>query len=113
MARCVGIQRDLRLSNLETYANYYHLNFRSYTGVHGDCYDRFLIRMNEMSESTSIVNQVVNNVTNLKSNLETGYAESNFLPHLLLKTLCNDDYSKKKLHPEKTQMEEVINEFKK
>ncbi|KAL4453219.1 hypothetical protein ABPG73_011082 [Tetrahymena malaccensis] len=48
MARSCGLKRDLRLSKTETYANYYYLNFRSYTGQHGDCYDRFLIRMNEI-----------------------------------------------------------------
>jgi hypothetical protein len=69
--------------------------------------------MNEMSESTSIVNQVVNNVTNLKNNVGTKDRDSNVLPHLILNSLCNDEYSKKKLHPEKTQMEEVINDFKK
>merc|ERR1711981_1333449 len=63
MSRSVGIKRDLRLSKLETYANYYYLNFRGYTGMHGDCYDRFLIRMNEMCESTNIINQVINKLT--------------------------------------------------
>jgi NADH:ubiquinone oxidoreductase subunit D len=63
MARSVGIKRDLRQSKLETYANYYYLNFRSYIGQHGDCYDRFLIRMNEMTESLNIVNQVINKIS--------------------------------------------------
>jgi NADH-quinone oxidoreductase subunit D len=59
MSRSVGIKRDLRLSRIETYSNYYYLNFRSFIGQHGDCYDRFLIRMNEMSESLNICNQVI------------------------------------------------------
>merc|ERR1712054_153039 len=59
MSRSVGIKRDLRLSKVETYSNYYYLNFRSFIGQHGDCYDRFLIRMNEMSESLNICNQVI------------------------------------------------------
>jgi NADH:ubiquinone oxidoreductase subunit D len=63
MSRSVGIKRDLRQSKLETYANYYYLNFRSYIGQHGDCYDRFLIRMNEMSESLNIINQVINKIS--------------------------------------------------
>jgi len=41
MARCTGIKRDIRLDEMETYANYYYLNFRSYIGQHGDSYDRF------------------------------------------------------------------------
>ena len=63
MSRSAGIKRDLRQSKLETYANYYFLNFRSYIGQHGDAYDRFLIRMNEMSESVNIMNQVINKIS--------------------------------------------------
>lgn len=62
MSRCVGIKRDIRLSKMETYANYYYLNFRSFLGQHGDSYDRFLIRMNEMSESLNICNQVISRI---------------------------------------------------
>src|SRR5690606_757588 len=113
MSRSVGIQRDLRLSRLETYANYYHLNFRSYTGIHGDCYDRFLIRMNEMSESLSIVNQVINNISYSQVEDEQTIIESNLTPHKVLKSVVNNSYLKSKYHPEKTTMEEVINDFKK
>jgi NADH:ubiquinone oxidoreductase subunit D len=62
MSRSVGIKRDIRLSKLETYSNYYYLNFRSFVGNHGDSYDRFLIRMNEMSESLNICNQVIDKI---------------------------------------------------
>ena len=47
------------MMKLETYANYYHLNFRAYTGQNGDSYDRYLIRMNEMMESLYIISQVL------------------------------------------------------
>jgi NADH:ubiquinone oxidoreductase subunit D len=66
MARCTGIKRDIRLDAAETYANYYYLNFRGYIGQNGDCYDRFLIRMNEMTESLNIINQIVNNLKKKK-----------------------------------------------
>jgi NADH:ubiquinone oxidoreductase subunit D len=66
MARCTGIKRDLRLDKLETYANYYYLNFRSFIGQNGDSYDRFLIRMNEMTESLNIMNQVIYKLTKRK-----------------------------------------------
>jgi NADH-quinone oxidoreductase subunit D len=59
MLRSTGIKRDLRLSKNDQYSNYYYLNFRSYIGLHGDCFDRFLIRMNEMSESINIINQSI------------------------------------------------------
>lgn len=32
-------------------------------GIHGDCYDRFLIRMAEMRESCKIIDQVCNKIT--------------------------------------------------
>ena len=60
MARCTGLKRDIRLDSSETYANYYYTNFRGFVGQHGDSYDRFLIRMFEMTESLNIINQVVN-----------------------------------------------------
>lgn len=63
MARCVGIKRDLRLSLSESYATYPSINFRSYIGNHGDCYDRYLIRMYEMLESLFIVSQTINMCT--------------------------------------------------
>ena len=66
MSRSVGIKRDLRLNKLETYSNYYYLNFRSYLGQHGDCYDRFLIRMNEMAESQNLISQVINKMNRFK-----------------------------------------------
>lgn len=89
MSRSVGIKRDLRQSKLETYANYYYLNFRSYVGQHGDCYDRFLIRMNEMSESLNIINQVINKISifNNISNVNQTNKFSNYssiLPHNIL-----------------------------
>ncbi len=66
LARSIGFKRDLRLSFNETYANYYYLNVRSFTGRNGDCYDRYLIRMREMVESLNIISQVVSNLTDFK-----------------------------------------------
>jgi NADH:ubiquinone oxidoreductase subunit D len=94
MARSTGLKRDIRLDELETYANYYYLNFRSYIGQHGDSYDRFLIRMNEMTESLNIINQTINKVIinnykskkNKKTNIRSKNT-SNLLPHIILKHL--------------------------
>ena len=61
LARSAGVRRDLRLSWAETYGNYYYLTIRSFVGDRGDCYDRFLIRMREMSESAHIVLQIISN----------------------------------------------------
>lgn len=59
LLRSTGIKRDIRLSQTDQYSNYYYLNFRGYIGQHGDSFDRFLIRMNEMSESVNIINQCI------------------------------------------------------
>ena len=59
LARSTGIKRDIRLSFFETYANYYFLQIRSFIGLNGDCYDRYLIRMREMIESTHIILQII------------------------------------------------------
>jgi NADH:ubiquinone oxidoreductase subunit D len=87
MSRCVGIKRDLRMMRLETYSSYYYLNFRSYLGQHGDSFDRFLIRMNEMCESLNIINQAVNKVTdtnqkNIKNNKNTKISPHNVITYL-------------------------------
>jgi NADH:ubiquinone oxidoreductase subunit D len=89
MSRSVGLKRDLRQSKLETYANYYYLNFRSYIGQHGDSYDRFLIRMNEMSESLNIINQVINKITIFNNLKNLNYKKksnkyTSILPHNIL-----------------------------
>lgn len=58
LARSVGLRRDLRLNLFESYSGYNTLSFRSFLGVNGDSFDRYLIRMLEMGESLSIINKV-------------------------------------------------------
>lgn len=58
MSRSVGIKRDLRLSTKNSYSGYSDFEIKSYCGVNGDSYDRFLIRMLEMGESLSIITSV-------------------------------------------------------
>lgn len=112
MARSVGIKRDLRLDKMETYANYYHLNFRSYIGQNGDSYDRFLIRMNEMTESLNIINQVINKLTKHKKPSKLNTKNSNINPHFLLKYLYPKTWNQHNYKSEYTSMEQLINHFK-
>merc|ERR1712072_1564006 len=120
MSRSVGIKRDLRLSKLETYANYYYLNFRSYTGMHGDCYDRFLIRMNEMAESTNIVNQIINKLTkfntiNFKTNQNKKKINQHYTtinPHNITNYLAINNLNKANFENSYTSMENLIKHFK-
>lgn len=115
LARCSGIKRDLRLDKLETYANYYYLNFRSFIGQHGDSYDRFLLRMNEMTESLNIINQSINKITkkvhNVKKNVLSD-SVTTFNPHQILKYLYKQHFDDKNLKSEYSSMESLINHFK-
>jgi NADH:ubiquinone oxidoreductase subunit D len=119
MSRCVGLKRDLRLSNLETYANYYYLNFRSYLGQHGDSFDRYLIRMNEMSESLNIINQVISNITKFnKFNIKKKKKSNNFneyttiSPHSILKHIYPRNFNQTNNKTNYNSMENLINHFK-
>jgi NADH:ubiquinone oxidoreductase subunit D len=58
MSRSVGIKRDLRLLNANSYSGYNNISLKSYCGHNGDSYDRYLIRMLEMGESLNIINFV-------------------------------------------------------
>jgi len=55
MVRGSGIAWDLRRN--QPYENYDEFEFDIPLGVNGDCYDRYLCRMQEMRESTKIIRQ--------------------------------------------------------
>ena len=55
MLRGSGVAWDLRRA--QPYACYDEMDFEVPLGVHGDCYDRYLCRMQEMRESTKIMQQ--------------------------------------------------------
>lgn len=115
MSRSVGIKRDLRLSKLETYSNYYYLNFRSFLGQHGDCYDRFLMRMNEMVESLNICNQLIYKITKFNKNISSKDVKNkNFTlsPHNILKFLDSKSYNTNNYTNNYTTMEDLIHHFK-
>ena len=55
MLRGSGIEWDLRRA--QPYACYNEMEFEVPIGLNGDCYDRYLCRMQEMRESTKIMKQ--------------------------------------------------------
>ncbi len=55
MLRGSGIPWDLRKS--QSYECYDQLDFKIPVGKNGDCYDRYLCRIEEMKESVNIINQ--------------------------------------------------------
>jgi NADH-quinone oxidoreductase subunit D len=57
MVRGSGWGWDLRRA--QPYERYSEFDFRIPVGKHGDCFDRYLIRMDEMRESTKIMRQAL------------------------------------------------------
>ncbi len=57
MLRGSGIAWDLRKKR--PYAAYAHVDFDVPVGVNGDCYDRYLVRMEEMRQANRIIKQCV------------------------------------------------------
>ena len=57
MLRGSGIEWDLR--KVQPYEVYDRVDFDIPVGVNGDCYDRYLVRINEMRESNRIIRQCV------------------------------------------------------
>ncbi len=60
MLRGSGVAWDLRKS--QPYDCYNQFDFKIPVGKNGDCYDRYLCRIEEMRESINIINQCLNNM---------------------------------------------------
>jgi len=76
MLRGSGVLWDLRL--IENYDSYNLLNFSIPLGEYGDCYDRFLIRIEEMRESLNIMEQCINKLNILNNNKDFNYNINDF-----------------------------------
>ncbi len=57
MLRACGVNYDIR--KVDKYGIYGRFDFKVPIGAHGDCYDRFMIRMLEMRESVKILKQAI------------------------------------------------------
>jgi len=62
MVRGSGIPWDIR--KLNPYEIYENIDFNIPVGINGDCFDRYLIRMEEMRQSINIIFQCLNQLTN-------------------------------------------------
>jgi NADH-quinone oxidoreductase subunit D len=60
LARASGVVRDLRKD--EPYLAYKDFDFKVVCATEGDCYARYLVRMEEMLESLKIVSQAIENL---------------------------------------------------
>jgi len=92
MLRASGIEWDLRKN--QSYEIYDDLNFNIAMGSNGDCYDRYLVRIEEMRQSINIINQCLN-----------------FIPEGDIKTL-NNKIVQPNRYLMKTTMEGLIHHFK-
>lgn len=66
LLRSTGLCWDLRID--QPYEVYNELNFRSFIGQYGDCFDRYLIRIKEMRESIKIIQQCINYLDHINLN---------------------------------------------
>ncbi|GHE01420.1 NADH dehydrogenase subunit D [Defluviimonas sp. 20V17] len=57
MARCAGMAWDLRRA--QPYECYDEFEFQVPVGKNGDCYDRYLVRVEEMRQATNIIHQAI------------------------------------------------------
>jgi NADH dehydrogenase I D subunit len=60
MLRGSGVDWDLRKS--QPYDHYDKIDFKTLTGKIGDCYDRYLIRLFEMEQSSYIIKQCIDQI---------------------------------------------------
>lgn len=97
MSRSVGVKKDLRLSKKHNYSGYNKIDFKSYIGLNGDCYDRYLIRMFEMGESLNIANYIASELLLNSSSIS-------------YQTLINKNYNNHH-NNNYSSMEDLINHF--
>lgn len=62
LLRCTGFEWDIR--KLFPYEVYKKINFKVPIGFYSDCFERYIIRVEEMRESCSIINFCINNIPN-------------------------------------------------
>lgn len=65
MLRGSGIRWDLRKN--EAYEAYSEMDFQVIVGTKGDCYDRYLARVEEMRQSLSLISQCLSKMTKASS----------------------------------------------
>jgi NADH-quinone oxidoreductase subunit D len=76
MLRASGVDYDIR--KVDKYGYYDRFQFRVPLGDHGDCYDRFMLRLLEMHESVAILKQALKDIP--AGPIIAGQAVRNFRP---------------------------------
>lgn len=70
VARASGVTRDLRKD--EPYLSYKDFDFNVVCSTDGDCFHRYLVRMDEIRESLKIIHQAVENLPSGPININVG-----------------------------------------
>ena len=108
--RSSGIKKDLRLIKETSYSFYFYIQMQSYVGKRGDCYDRFLIRIREMFESTNIIFQILNSLT---TSFNSWYSNNNnFNMFYLFDYIYQKNNNKNFKNTKYNSMEYLIEHFK-
>jgi NADH dehydrogenase (ubiquinone) Fe-S protein 2 len=68
LLRSVGVKWDLRKNT--SYEVYHKLKFKVPYSLNGDCYDRYLLRIEELRQSNLLILQVLNNIPKGKVKVE-------------------------------------------
>lgn len=63
--RAAGVDYDVRAMN--PYSSYEEFEFQVPVGTHGDTYDRYMVRDEEMWQSLSIIRQAIEKLKNWKT----------------------------------------------
>lgn len=99
LARSVGLRHDLRLAKYNNYSGYENFSIKSFLGINGDSYDRYLIRMAEMGESLKIATLAAKRLKSKKA------VPHRFSSNILLRNLYTKSESSY------TSMETLIEHF--
>src|SRR5690606_22257450 len=62
--RAAGVDYDVRIQ--KPYCRYGEFDFKLPVGTTGDCYDRYLVRNEEMWQSISLIKQAIQKINDLK-----------------------------------------------
>ena len=87
MLRGSGISWDLRKD--QPYESYSNLDFGIPVGTNGDCYDRYLIRMEEMRQSADLIRQAINKHNGSKQNFVSNFKNTSPLRVDMKKSMEN------------------------
>jgi len=87
MLRGSGIEWDLRRK--QPYEVYDRMKFDIPVGVEGDCYDRYLVRMEEMRQSNEIIKQCISVYRKVSPTQQLKHPKASLVPTLFLMVLTS------------------------